>query len=291
MSVHDQDRTDRAAGVTAARLTVRDIRARKSPNHADRQPLVALTAYTAPMARLLDPHVEILLVGDSLGMVVYGLDTTLGLDLDTMIRHGAAVVRGSKRAQVTVDLPFGSYQESKEVAFRNAARVIKETGASAVKIEGGAYMAETVAYLTERGVPVMGHVGLTPQSVHTMGGFRAQGRSGADAAQIVKDARAIAAAGAFAIVLEGTYDRVAEETVNAVDVPVIGIGASPQCDGQILVTEDLLGLFATFTPKFVKRYAELGDSVSKAVAAYADDVRSRTFPGPEHLFTRKPDRE
>lgn len=260
-------------------VTVRGIARRKGQS-----PIICLTAYTTPMARILDPLVDLLLVGDSLGMVLYGMDTTLGVTLDTMVAHGRAVVRGAEHACVIVDLPFGSYQESPEQAFRTAARVMGETGCAGVKLEGGSEMAETVAFLAARGVPVLGHVGLTPQSVHALGGFRTQGRSQAEAARVVAGAEAIAAAGAFAVVVEATVEPVAREITERIAVPTIGIGASPACDGQILVTEDLVGLFSDFTPKFVKRYASTGDQIRKAVAAYAEDVRQRRFPGPEHCF-------
>lgn len=263
-------------------VTVPDIAARKGAT-----PIVCLTAYTTPMARLLDAHVDVMLVGDSLGMVVYGMDSTLGVNVDMMINHGQAVMRGAEHACVVVDLPFGSYQESPAAAYRTAARVMAETGCDAVKLEGGAEMAETVAFLSHRGVPVMGHVGLKPQSVMVMGGFTVQGKDEAGARRIIEDAKAIAAAGAFAIVVEGTMEPVARAVTSAVAVPTIGIGASPACDGQVLVTEDILGLFADFTPKFVKRYAELAPEIEEAVKAYADEVRSRAFPGDEHCFGTK----
>ena len=265
-----------------ARHSVPALRARKGG-----EPIVCLTAYTAPVARLLDPHVDILLVGDSLGMVVYGLDSTLPVTLDMMIAHGAAVVRASERACVVVDLPFGSYQESKEAAFRASARVMAETGAQAVKLEGGLEMAETVAFLTARGIPVMGHVGLTPQSVNTLGGYKAVGRDAEAAERIAADARAIAEAGAFTLVIEGTMEALARRITEEVAIPTIGIGGSPACDGQVLVTDDMLGLFGAFQPKFVKRYANLGETVGEAAATYAAEVRSRAFPGPEHCFGMK----
>ncbi|AWU94073.1 3-methyl-2-oxobutanoate hydroxymethyltransferase [Azospirillum ramasamyi] len=271
-----------SASNLTARQSVPALRARKGG-----EPIVCLTAYTAPVARLLDPHVDLLLVGDSLGMVVYGLDSTLPVTLDMMIAHGAAVVRGSERACVVVDLPFGSYQESKEAAFRASARVMAETGAQAVKLEGGLEMAETVAFLTARGIPVMGHVGLTPQSVNTLGGYKAVGRDAEAAERIAADARAIADAGAFTLVIEGTMEALARRITEEVAIPTIGIGGSPACDGQVLVTDDMLGLFGAFQPKFVKRYANLGESVSDAAAAYAAEVRSRAFPGPEHCFGMK----
>ena len=258
------------------RLGVRDVRKGGGP-------YVCLTAYTAPMARLLDPHVELLLVGDSLGMVLYGMQNTLSVTVDMMVAHGAAVMRGSSRACVIVDMPFGSYGESPEQAFRNAARILAETGCAGVKLEGGTEMADTVRFLVRRGIPVCGHVGLMPQAVNASG-FRAQGRDEAEAARVTADARAVAEAGAFAVVIEGTYEPVARAITGELPVPTIGIGASPACDGQILVTDDLLGLFAEFTPRFVKRYAELGQQVSQAVAAYAADVRARRFPEPRHCF-------
>lgn len=268
-----------SASNLTARQSVPALRARKGG-----EPIVCLTAYTAPVARLLDPHVDLLLVGDSLGMVVYGLDSTLPVTLDMMIAHGAAVVRASERACVVVDLPFGSYQESKEAAFRASARVMAETGAQAVKLEGGLEMAETVAFLTARGIPVMGHVGLTPQSVNTLGGYKAVGRDAEAAERIADDARAIAEAGAFTLVIEGTMEQLARRITEEVAIPTIGIGGSPACDGQVLVTDDMLGLFGAFQPKFVKRYANLGETVSEAAAAYAAEVRTRAFPGPEHCF-------
>ncbi|HEX6014348.1 MAG TPA: 3-methyl-2-oxobutanoate hydroxymethyltransferase [Geminicoccaceae bacterium] len=248
------------------------------------QPLVCLTAYTTPMARLLDPACDLLLVGDSLGMVVHGLPSTVPVTLEMMVAHGAAVVRGAAQALVAVDLPFGSYQESPAQAFRSAARVMAETGCAAVKLEGGAAMAETVAFLTARGVPVLGHVGLQPQSVNAYGGYGARGRAEAEAERIVADARAVAEAGAFAMVVEGVVEPLAKRITEAVSVPTIGIGASAACDGQILVSEDAFGLFADFTPRFVKRYADLAATVSEAARAYAEDVRARRFPGPEHVY-------
>lgn len=261
------------------RITTPQIRARKGG-----EPLVCLTAYTTQMGQRLDPHVDLLLVGDSLGMVVYGFESTLAVTLEMMIAHGAAVVRGAKRACVIVDMPFGSYQESPAQAFRNAARIMAETGASGVKLEGGAEMAETVRFLTQRGVPVCGHVGLMPQAVNVAGGFKATGRSDEEAQGVARDAEAIAEAGAFAVVLEGTVEPVAASITAAIAVPTIGIGASAACDGQILVTDDVLGLFRDFTPRFVKRYAELSDQITSAAEAYAQDVRARRFPGPEHCF-------
>jgi 3-methyl-2-oxobutanoate hydroxymethyltransferase len=262
-----------------SRVTVPQIAARKGG-----EPIVCLTAYTALTAKILDPHVDLLLVGDSLGMVIYGMENTLGVSLDMMINHGAAVVRGSERACVIVDLPFGSYQESPAAAFRAAARVMRETGCAGVKLEGGAEMAETVRFLNERGIPVLGHVGLMPQQVNTQGGFKAQGRSELEAARILADGEAIAEAGAFAVVVEGTMEPLARSLTARLPVPTIGIGASPACDGQVLVTEDLVGLFSDFKPRFVKRYADLGGQIGAAAAAYAADVRARRFPDAEHCF-------
>ncbi|MBL8628092.1 MAG: 3-methyl-2-oxobutanoate hydroxymethyltransferase [Rhodospirillaceae bacterium] len=264
------------------RLTVRDISSRKGA-----EPIVCVTAYTAPMAGFMDDAVDVLLVGDSLGMVLYGFDSTLQVTLDMMINHGAAVVRGSKHACVVVDLPFGSYQAYPADAFKACARVLSETGCAAVKLEGGREMAETIRYLTARGVPVMAHVGLTPQSVNQFGGYRTRGRSTVEADNIAADAQAVADAGAFAVVIEGTMEPLARSITENVPIPTIGIGASPACDGQVLVAEDMLGLFSDFTPKFVKRYADLGSQVTKAVQTYAADVRARRFPGPEHVVTAK----
>jgi 3-methyl-2-oxobutanoate hydroxymethyltransferase len=258
---------------------VPDLVARKG-----KEPIVCLTAYTTPMARRLDPHVDLLLVGDSLGMVLYGMETTIPVTLEMMSQHGAAVCRGSSRALVVVDMPFGSYQESPAQAFHNAARLMKETGCQAVKLEGGRAMAPTVEFLAARGIPVMGHIGLMPQSVNTLGGFRSRGRADQEAAGVMADAIAIAEAGAFSIVVEGVLEQLANAITGRVAVPTIGIGASAACDGQVLVSEDILGLFADFKPRFVKRYAELGGEIEDAAARYAADVRSRSFPGPDNIF-------
>jgi len=264
------------------RLTAPDIRARKGG-----EPIVSLTSYHAHTARLLDRHCDLILVGDSLGMVMHGLETTVPVTLDMMILQGLAVMRGSKRALVVVDMPFGSYEASKEQAFMSAARVMKETGCGAIKLEGGRRMAETIAFLVERGIPVMGHIGLTPQSINTIGSFRAQGRSEDDWGPIEEDARAVTQAGAFSVVIEAVAEPLARRITAAVEIPTIGIGGSVACDGQILVLEDMLGL-SPRVPKFVKRYAELGPSIEAAVAAYAADVRSRTFPAPEHVYPLRP---
>jgi len=260
------------------RLTAPDIRARKGG-----EPIVCLTSYHAHTARLLDRHCDVILVGDSLGMVMHGLETTVPVTLDMMILQGLAVMRGSKRALVVVDMPFGSYEASKEQAFMSAARVMKETGCGAIKLEGGRRMAETIAFLVERGIPVMGHIGLTPQSINAIGSFRAQGRSEDDWGPIEDDARAVTQAGAFSVVIEAVAEPLARRITAAVEIPTIGIGGSVACDGQILVLEDMLGL-SPRVPKFVKRYAELGPSIEAAVAAYAADVRARTFPAPEHVY-------
>lgn len=263
------------------RLTAPDIRARKGG-----EPIVALTSYHAHTARLLDRHCDLILVGDSLGMVMHGLETTVPVTLDMMILQGLAVMRGSKRALVVVDMPFGSYEASKEQAFMSAARVMKETGCGAIKVEGGRRMAETIAFLAERGVPVMGHIGLTPQSINTIGSFRAQGRDETDWAPIEDDARAVTQAGAFSVVIEAVAEPLARRITAAVAIPTIGIGGSVACDGQILVLEDMLGL-SPRVPKFVRRYGDLGPSIEAAVAAYAADVRSRAFPGPEHVYAMR----
>ncbi len=265
------------------RLTPADITALKG-----QRPVVSLTAYTTPMARLFDQHCDLLLVGDSLGMVLYGMETTVGVTVEMMIAHGQAVMRGVSRACVIVDLPFGSYQESKEQAFRTAARIMKETGCDGVKLEGGEEMAETVTFLVSRGVPVFGHVGLMPQQVNTSGGYRSKGHSNKEADKIRRDARAIDEAGAFAMVIEGTVEPLAREITGTVSAATIGIGASPACDGQVLVSDDMLGLFNDFKPRFVKHYAELAEIISKAAEDYATEVRARAFPGPEHTFQVRP---
>jgi 3-methyl-2-oxobutanoate hydroxymethyltransferase len=249
-------------------------------------PLVCLTAYTAPTARLLDPHADLLLVGDSVGMVVHGLPTTVGVTLEMMILHGQAVMRGSRRAFVVVDMPFGTYEESPEQAFRNAARLMTETGCQAVKLESGTYAADTIRFLVARGVPVMGHVGLRPQATNVDGGFRAKGRNVAERDRVIEEAQAAADAGAFALVVEGVAEDLAREITAQVAVPTVGIGASVACDGQILVTDDMLGLFE-WTPRFVRRYADLDGEISAAVARYAEDVRTRQFPAEAETYALK----
>lgn len=264
------------------RLTVPAIRKRKVDG-VTAEPIVMLTAYTARQAQLLDAHCDILLVGDSLGQVIYGLPSTVPVTMEMMANHAAAVVRGSYHAVVVVDMPFGAYEASPEKAFESAAALLKASGAAAVKLEGGEAMAPTVEFLVQRGIPVMGHVGLTPQAVNVLGGYGARGRSEAEANKIVVDARTLASAGTFAIVVEGVIEPIAEKVTQAVPCPTIGIGASARCDGQVLVTEDMLGMFER-VPRFVKRYDDLAARVSQAAASYADEVRTRTFPGPEQTY-------
>ena len=278
--------TSRANPVSAPmkRLTVPAVRDRKAKIAAGTgEPLVMLTAYTVRMAQLMDPHCDLLLVGDSLGQVIYGLPSTVPVTLEMMAAHAAAVVRGSYHAVVVVDMPFGSYEASPQQAFESAAYLMKQSGAAAVKLEGGVAMAPTVAFLSERGIPVMGHVGLTPQAVNALGGYGARGRSQAEADKIVGDARAVAEAGAFAVVIEGVVEPIAIEITNAVSVPTIGIGASAQCDGQVLVAEDMLGLFER-VPRFVKRYGDMAGFVAERAQAYAAEVRSRAFPTDEQTY-------
>jgi 3-methyl-2-oxobutanoate hydroxymethyltransferase len=260
------------------RITAPDIRARKAG-----RPIVSLTSYHAHTARLLDRHCDFILVGDSLGMVMHGLESTVPVTLEMMILQGQAVMRGTRRALVVVDMPFGSYEASREQAFASAARVMKETGCGAIKLEGGSRMAETIAFLTQRGIPVMGHVGLTPQAINSLGSFRAQGRREEERAAIEADATAVAQSGAFAVVLEAMAEPLAARITRSVAIPTIGIGASAACDGQILVLEDMLGL-SPRVPKFVKRYAELGGAIEDAVASYALEVRSRAFPGESNVY-------
>ncbi|MEO9339989.1 3-methyl-2-oxobutanoate hydroxymethyltransferase [Mesorhizobium sp. SB112] len=267
-----------SASTNVKALTPPDIAARKGG-----VPLVCLTAYTTPIAKLVDRHCDLILVGDSVGMVLHGLPSTVGVTLDMMIMHGKAAQRGVERALLVVDMPFGSYEESPEQAFRNAARLMGETGCGAVKLEGGETMAATINFLTQRGIPVMAHIGLTPQAVNTFGGYKVQGRGDA-ADRIERDARAVADAGAFSVVLEKITEPLARSITENISIPTIGIGASPACDGQILVIDDVLGMFTDFRPKFVKRYAELGEQAEAAIAAYADEVRIRAFPSDQHVF-------
>ncbi|MGH6762815.1 MAG: 3-methyl-2-oxobutanoate hydroxymethyltransferase [Phyllobacterium sp.] len=267
--------------VVTRRRTAPEIRARKGG-----VPIVSLTSYHAHTATIVDRYADFILVGDSLGMVMHGMDSTLGVSLDMMITHARAVVRGSQTAMVIVDLPFGTYEESPQIAFRNAVHVMKETGCGGVKLEGGARMAETIRFLTERGIPVMAHIGLTPQSVNTMGGFKTQGRDVAHWPVIKADAQAVSDAGAFAVVLEGIVEPLAAEITREIPIPTIGIGASRECDGQILVLEDMLGL-NPHPAKFVKEYGAVGEAIDNAVKAYAEDVKSRAFPAPEHVYLPK----
>ena len=263
------------------RKTAPDIRARKNG-----EPIVMLTSYHAHTAALVDRHCDVILVGDSLGNVMHGFETTVPVTLDMMILQGSAVMRGSQRALVVVDMPFGSYEASKEQAFHSAARILKETHCGAVKLEGGVRMAETIAFLAERGIPVMGHIGLTPQSINSLGSFRAQGREEGSWGPIENDAKAIAEAGAFSVVIEAVAEPLARKITETIAIPTIGIGASAACDGQVLVLEDMLGL-SPRTAKFVRRYGNLSPLIEAAVEGYATDVRSRAFPGPEHVYGMK----
>ena len=275
MSVHTQE--------SVKRITVPDIAGRKGG-----EPIVCLTAYDAPMAALLDPHCDVLLVGDSLGMAVHGLPNTVGVTLEMMILHGQAVVRGAKRAMVVVDMPFGSYEGGKEVAYANCVRVMKETGAQAVKLETSIEMAEIVAFLVKRGIPVMGHVGLRPQAILAEGGFKAKGRTESERDRVLAEAKAVAEAGAFCIVIEGVAESLAREITETIDAPTIGIGASAACDGQVLVVNDMLGMF-DWTPKFVRKYADLRTEIDRAAAVFASDVKTRRFPAEvETYFSKKP---
>ncbi|MDE1918368.1 MAG: 3-methyl-2-oxobutanoate hydroxymethyltransferase [Sphingomonadales bacterium] len=267
------------------RLTIPAIRRRKKDG-VTQEPVVMLTAYTARMAQLLDEHCDLLLVGDSLGQVIYGLPSSVPVTLDMMIAHGAAVVRGSWHSVVIIDMPFGTYEASPQQAFDSAARILKETGAAGIKLEGGEAMAETVRFLTQRGIPVMGHVGLTPQAVNILGGYGARGRDPAEAEKIISDAKALEEAGAFAIVVEGVIEPIAIAMTKAVTCPVIGIGGSAQCDGQVLVVDDMIGMFER-VPRFVKRYADAAGLIARAAAAYAEEVRARSFPGIEQTYQPK----
>lgn len=273
MSVHE----------TTRRVSVRDIAKLK----ASGTKIVCLTAYTAPVASLMDDHVDLILVGDSLGMVIYGLDSTVPVTMEMMIAHGQAVVRASRKPLVVVDMPFGSYQESPAQAFANAARILKETGCTAVKLEGGREMADTIYFLTQRGIPVMGHIGLRPQSVNSAGGYRMIGRKAEEAENIHADAHAVQAAGAFSAVLECVDADLADELVVSVEMPIIGIGGTSACAGQILVTDDMLGLLGSAPPRFVRQYANLRQQASTAIARYADDVRAAAFPGEAEIYRRR----
>lgn len=262
------------------RTTIADLRARKGST----QPLVCLTAYTAPMAKLMDAHCDVLLVGDSIGMALYGMENTLGVTPDILIAHGKAVMRAAKRACVLIDVPYGTYESGPQQAYETAARIMGETGCDGLKIEGGAEMAETIVYLAARNIPVMAHIGLKPQSVVKDGGYKVRGKTPEEAEGLMRDALAVQAAGAFGILIEGTVEPVARAITQAVSIPTVGIGASAACDGQILVTEDMLGLITEHTPKFVKQYADLAGTVEEAVTAYARDVRARAFPDTAHTY-------
>lgn len=268
--------------MTMKQITPPAIRARKGG-----EPIVCLTSYTAQTTKLIDAHVDLILVGDSLAMTIYGMTSTVGVTVEMMIAHGRAVARSARHGCVVVDLPFGSYEESPAQAFRTASRVMAETGCASVKLEGGAEIAETIRFLTSRGVPVMAHIGLTPQSVNALGGYGVRGRGAAEAASILADAVAVSNAGAFSVVIEKTTESLARAITNRIESPTIGIGASAACDGQILVIDDVIGLFTEFRPKFVKRYAEVAGTIGEAIQAYAADVRARRFPGTEHCFEDK----
>ncbi len=261
------------------RVTVPQLMSRKG-----QRKIVALTAHNSVMAQLVDEFLDFILIGDSTAMVAYGLPNTLSITVEQIAAHSAAVARSTRHACVVADMPFGSYQKSCEQAFENAAYLLAQGHADAVKLEGGANMAPTIAFLTSRGIPVLGHIGLMPQHVHTMGGYKAQGMTDAAAQQLLADAQAVAQAGAFGVVIEGVKESVAAEITAEVTVPTIGIGASAACDGQILVTEDMLGLNGDRVPRFVKRYADLANEIKAAVQRYADDVRVGAFPEDKHCF-------
>ena len=265
------------------RKTTTDIKSRKGGT----EPLVCLTAYSAPMAKILDKHCDLLLVGDSIGMALYGMENTLGVTLDIMINHGKAVMRETKNACVIIDMPFGTYEKNAETAYQNALRVITETGCDGVKLEGGRDIASTIAYLTERNIPVMGHIGLQPQSVLKDGGYKVKGKTNEEVSKLLDDAKAVEEAGAFSIVIEGTIESVAANITRSINIPTIGIGASSACDGQILVTEDMLGLTTDHTAKFVKKFANLAQDIGKAASHYASEVKSRDFPSEEHTYQTK----
>lgn len=278
-AVAEPDQSGRAAPARK-KMTVPRFTARKGG-----EPLVCLTAYTAHVARICDAHADLLLVGDSLGMVIHGMPNTLGVTMEHMIMHGQAVMRGAESALVVVDMPFGAYEESPEVAFRNASRIIKETGCTAIKLEGGVEMAPTIRTLSRRGIPVMAHIGLMPQATNTAGGFKTV-RDEAQWAGVLADAAAVTEAGAFSVVIEGVAEPLAAKITQSIAVPTIGIGASAQCDGQILVFEDMVGLFPR-VPTFVKRYCNMQQMMDDAVSRYASEVRARAFPGVEHTYSAR----
>jgi len=265
------------------RFSFEDIQERKNAD----TPLVCLTSYTAPMTKILDPHCDILLVGDSLGMVVYGMENTLGVTLDMMINHGKAVVNASKNAFILIDMPYGTYEEGPEQAYISAKRIMNETSCQAVKLEGGAHMKKTIELLTERNIPVMAHIGLKPQSVVREGGYKVKGKTDQEISELLTDAKEVEKAGAFAILIEGTVEHASSKITSSVNIPTIGIGASPTCDGQVLVTDDMLGIITEHTPKFVKQYADLAHEIDEAASQYAKDVKNRSFPGKDHVYKGK----
>lgn len=268
------------------RLTVRDIRKRKLTDK-EQQPLVSLVCYTSQMSRLVNDDVDIILVGDSLGMTIYGFKNTLSVTLDMMINHGAAVVRSTTKPHIVVDMPFGSYEESPELAFRSASKIMRETGAQSVKLEGGEEFADTIQFLNQRGIPVMGHIGLMPQRMQTLGGFFTQGKTDQESKKLINDAKAISEAGAFSMVVEAIPEEVATKITNSVEVPTIGIGGGRNCDGQILVSHDILNLYGDFTPKFVKKYGNINENITTAIKKYSNEVKNKTFPTEKHIFTIK----
>lgn len=265
------------------KITIADIKAAK---HTEK-PLVCLTAYTTPMAKIIDPYCDLILVGDSLGMVLYGMDNTCDVTMDMMINHGKAVMRANPNACIVVDLPYGSYENSREQALESAKRVIQETKCDAVKLEGGQDMEDTIAHLVNHNIPVMAHIGLQPQSVEKEGGYKIKGKTEASEKHLLMDAEAITRAGAFSVVIEGTIESVSQKITQNIDIPTIGIGASVTCDGQILVTDDMLGMLRGHTPKFVKKYAQIADHIEKAAAQYTEEVQNRTFPNNDYIYTKK----
>ena len=268
------------------RLTVRDIRKRKLSD-VNQEPIVSLVCYTAQMAKLINNEVDVILVGDSLGMTIYGYENTLSVTLDMMINHGAAVVRSTDKPHIVVDMPFGSYEESPEFAFRSASRIMRETGAQSVKLEGGEEFADTIFFLSQRGIPVMGHIGLMPQRIQTLGGFFTQGKTDKESIKLMNDAKSISEAGAFSMVIEAIPEEVATDITRNIEVPTIGIGGGRNCDGQILVTHDILNLYGDFTPKFVKKYGNVDKNIVKAVKDYSQDVKKKKFPTKNNIFTIK----
>ena len=264
------------------KIRIADIKAHKNAD----TPLVCLTAYTTPMAQILDKHCDILLVGDSLGMVMYGMENTLGVSLDMMINHGKAVMRANPTACIVVDMPYGSYEHASETAYKNAMRIMSETACDAIKLEGGQNMESTIKYITTRNIPVMAHIGLQPQSVIKDGGYKVKGRTEQEISTLINDAKAVQRAGAFSVVIEGTLENTSQKITNSIDIPTIGIGASKHCDGQILVTEDMLGMISGHTPKFVKKYAHIAKDIDKAVQNYAKEVKSRNFPNENYTYQK-----